>query len=404
MTCLANTQFRTANAAFGRCTTEIISPLRCAGADFGEIFILRDYFTQGGLWGWGCNSIGQLGNNTTINASSPIQTISGGTNWKNIAAGILHTAAIKTDATLWLWGSNTNGQLGINNALNRSSPVQTISGGTDWKRVSVGFGSTAAVKTNGTLWNWGYGGDGTLGDNATISRSSPVQTIAGGCNWRCAVAGRFNGAGIKTDGTLWVWGRGCDGILGNNSTIPVSSPVQTIGSATTWKHVSIAAGNFMAGIKTDGTLWTWGKNEGGLLGNNTTINASSPVQLISGGTNWKQICAGYYNGAAIKIDGTLWVWGCGTFGSTGANSTLNRSSPVQTIAGGTNWKNVAVGRLSVLATKTNGTLWNWGCGTSGTLGDNTTVNKSSPVQTIAGGCNWRSVSSGGYTAWGIKQY
>jgi YD repeat-containing protein len=254
---------------------------------------------NGGLWAWGRNWEGQLGDNTLTNKSSPVQTIAGGTNWKQVATGYRHTAAIKTDGTLWTWGTNNYGELGDDTTAHKSSPVQTIAGGTNWKQVSAGDGHTAAIKTDGTLWTWGYNKYGRLGDNTLTNKSSPVQTIAGGTNWKQVAGGSSHTAAIKTDGTLWTWGTNNYGELGDDTTAHKSSPVQTIAGGTNWKQV--AGGNYnTAAIKTDGTLWTWGYNIAGQLGDNSITHKSSPVQTITGGTNWKQVACGYGHTVATK--------------------------------------------------------------------------------------------------------
>ena len=149
-------------------------------------------------------------------------------------------------------------------------------------------------------------------------------------------------------------------------------------------------------------LWGWGIQNGlGALGDNTILGRSSPVQTVTGGTNWAQVSGM----AAIKTDGTLWLWGNGAGGALGDNTALARSSPVQTISGGNNWKQVSTGTISnCLAIKTDGTLWSWGNNTSplgGTIGDNTLVSKSSPVQTVMGGSNWKQVAHGANTSFAI---
>jgi len=373
------------------------------GSDISNYFVPRDVFSQGQLWLWGFNNYGQLGDNTTVNKSSPIQTVSGGTNWKQVSCGDGHTAAIKTDGTLWIWGGNTQGELGTNNTTSRSSPVQTVSGGTNWKQVSVGSLMTHAIKTDGTLWGWGYNSFGQLGDNTTASKSSPVQTVAAGTNWKFVSSDVFTIGAIKTDGTLWTWGDNSYGALGTNDTTNRSSPVQTVAAGVNWKQLSVG-GYHIAAIKTDGTLWLWGQNTDfftgatGQLGDNTIISKSSPVQTVSGGTNWKQVSCSVAHTAAIKTDGTLWVWGSNISGNLGTNNITKYSSPVQTVSGGTNWKQVSAksrgsSELLTGAIKTDGTLWMWGTNQYGTLGDNTITVKSSPVQTVAGGNNWKEIST-----------
>jgi alpha-tubulin suppressor-like RCC1 family protein len=359
------------------------------GSDLGDLLVPRDIFSEGGLWLCGYNINGQLGDNTTTNRSSPVQTIAWGTNWKQASSGASHTAAIKTDGTLWNWGVNF-GNLGDNTITSRSSPVQTITFGTNWKQVDAGSNYTAAIKTDGTLWTWGDNTYGQLGDNSTSRKSSPVQTVAFGNNWKQVACG-YHTAAIKTDGTLWTWGYNNNGQLGDNTITNKSSPVQTVAFGTNWKQVS--AGRYhTAAIKTDGTLWTWGDNIRGQLGDNTTTDKSSPVQTVAFGTNWKQVSCGYHT-AAIKTNGTLWTWGDNGNGQLGDNTRTIKSSPVQTITFGTNWKQVSAGYVNTAAIKTDGTLWTWGNNSRGQLGDNTVDSKSSPVQTIAFGTNWKQVST-----------
>ena len=129
-------------------------------------FIVERFTNQSGLlWVWGTGDSGALGNNAVANQSSPLQTVAGGTNWKQVSCGTSYTGAVKTDGTLWVWGVNTNGRLGNNSVLHQSSPVQTVAGGTNWKQVACSIYHTAAIKTDGTLWLWGSGTGGRLGTN-----------------------------------------------------------------------------------------------------------------------------------------------------------------------------------------------------------------------------------------------
>ena len=355
---------------------------------------LLDQFVGNTLFTWGLGTTGQLGDNTVANKSNPIQTVTGGINWKQVSSGSTHTAAMKTDGTLWTWGFGTAGQLGNNAATSRSSPVQTVTFGTNWKSVACGFNHTAAIKTDGTLWAWGSN-SGNLGDNTNVDKSSPVQTITFGTNWKQVSAGENHMAAVKSDGTLWSCGLNSSGQLGENTVISRSSPVQTITFGTNWKQVFCGT-NHTAAIKADGTLWSWGLGTSGQLGDNTILSKSSPVQTVAYGTNWKQVAVNTgSNTAAIKADGTLWSWGLGTSGQLGDNTILSKSSPVQTVAYGTNWKQVSVSAGSnTAAIKADGTLWSWGSGTTGQLGDNTILSKSSPVQTVAYGTHWKQVACG----------
>jgi alpha-tubulin suppressor-like RCC1 family protein len=363
-----------------------------------DVFVSPDAFRQGNLLTSGSNPFGQLGVNNTTNRSTPVTTFAGGTNWKQVACGnaTFFTAAIKTDGTLWTWGYNGLGQLGINNTTTPiCTPVTTFAGGTNWKQVACNNNHIAAIKTDGTLWVWGYNNQGHLGINNTTNRSTPVTTFAGGTNWKQVACGQNHIAAIKTDGTLWTWGANFDGNIGINAdnTNTRCTPVTTFAGGTNWKQV--ACGNrHTTAIKTDGTLWLWGQNTNGQLGINNTTQRLTPVTTFVGGTNWKQVACGYQHTAAIKTDGTLWTWGLNNIGQIGDNTIINRSTPVTTFAGGTNWKQVANGNLHTAAIKTDGTLWNWGLNSYGELGVNNTTNRSTPVTTFAGGTNWKQVACG----------
>jgi alpha-tubulin suppressor-like RCC1 family protein len=194
--------------------------------------------------------------------------------------------AIKTNGTLWTWGHNNLGQLGLGDTTARNSPVQ-VGAGTTWSTVSAKAYYSAAIKTDGTLWSWGYNYSGTLGLGNTTHRSSPVQ-VGALTNWS-VVHILTNGTmlAVKTDGTLWGWGSGSNGQLGLGAApVYYSSPKQ-IGALTTWRNVSGAAANSSA-IKTDGTVWTWGNNAQGQLGLNNKTSYSSPKQ-VGALTTWTAI-------------------------------------------------------------------------------------------------------------------
>ena len=346
--------------------------------------------TSPGLWMWGNNNYGQLGQNNIVHRSSPVQ-VGSLTNWKSIGLSNTHSMAIKTDGTLWTWGFNGFGELGQNVAISisRSSPVQ-VGSLSNWKQIDGDYGNAIAVKTDGTLWAWGRGSNGVLGLNQTnVNRSSPVQ-VGSLTNWKQVSMGTDHCVAVKLDGTLWAWGSGAFGQLGTGNTTARSSPIQ-VGTLTNWKQAS-AGNQFGGAVKVDGTLWLMGGSEYdniGQIGQRNILLYSSPTQV---GTlnDWKLISCGGLQAAAIKTNGTLWVWGGNSFGQLGLNDLVHRSSPVQ-VGSLTNWKTVNVGQYNMTAIKTDGTLWAWGGNELGQLGQNNIVHRSSPVQ-VGSLTNWKQVA------------
>jgi alpha-tubulin suppressor-like RCC1 family protein len=362
---------------------------------------LGSHITDAGLWICGYNSSGQIGDGTITNRSSPIQL--SGSNWKIMNSnGAASVAGVKTDGTLWMWGMNHQGQLGDNTKTYRSSPVQTISAGTNWKQASIGPVHFSGIKQDGTLWSCGYNGDGELGDNTTASKSSPVQTISAGTNWKQVSVAANGSTATKTDGSLWCWGRGLYGQLGNTSSMASVSPVQTVSAGTDWKIVS-CGGTYNAAVKTGGTLWLWGYNANGQLGDNSTTMKSSPVQTVAGGNDWKTVSSGYQFVSAIKVDGSLWTWGYNVQGQLGDGTTTNRSSPMQVVTGGSNWKQVSNGTSHVVALKTDGSMWAWGSNSFGQVDLTAPIFKSSPVMVSAAGGTWRQVVASSNLTIAIKE-
>ena len=293
------------------------------------------------LFSWGQNEVGQLGQNDTTDRSSPVQ-VGALTSWISASSGLYHSTAIKDNYTVWSWGYNEYGALGLGDTTNRSSPVQ-VGALTNWKKVSTGDFHTISIKTDGTLWAWGLNSSGELGLGDTTDRSSPVQ-VGALTTWKQVSSGNQNTMAIKTDGTLWGWGNNTDGALGLGDTTHRSSPVQ-VGGLTTWKQVSIAGsaqgvGHTLA-VKTDGTLWAWGAGGWGQLGNNDSIDISSPIQVGSD-TDWDYTYAGGGQVSfGIKTNATLWAWGINSYGQLGINEEPDQFSGYSTpqqVGYDTNWK------------------------------------------------------------------
>jgi len=321
--------------------------------------------TDGTLWGWGNNQYGSvLGINISNgNFSSPCQ-IGTDTNWKTFDAGDRFMLAVKTDGTAWGWGNNAEGRLGLNDKNSRSSPTQ-IGTNTNWSSFSGGSQHSVGRKTDGTLWVFGNNQSvGSLGLNSnqtSASRSSPTQLP--GTNWTDKyTAGYGFTAAIKTDGTLWTWGSNSPGVLGNNvphSDGNRSSPIQ-VGTDTNWLWIGYAGktAQTVSAMKTDGTLWSWGRNANGQCGlnfsnstnpGNPALGVSSPKQVAGTWDTTKRVCNSDELGIGLKSDKTLWVWGRGFEGALGLNqgSTTSFSSPVQ-LPGGS-WMGMSPGGKSVLA-------------------------------------------------------
>jgi alpha-tubulin suppressor-like RCC1 family protein len=295
---------------------------------------------------------------------------------------------VKTDGTLWSWGYNGDGHHGTGNTTNTSSPVQVP--GTTWSRVTGGSGSTVALKTDGTLWHWGR--------NAPTGRvSSPVQIA--GTTWCAIASGAYSKFGIKTDGTLWSWSRNYGGSLGTNQSVTyVSSPIQIPG--TTWCKVFDMGGRGAnVAQKTDNTTWVWGRNANGTLGDSTVVNKSSPIQIPG---TWTKLTGTWDSTYGVKSNGTLWFWGCATSGSSGLNvASCIVSSPVQ--IPGTTWCDVEDRSRygAPWAAKTDGTLWRWGYNYYPFLATNDIADRSSPIQ-LPG--TWLCAGVGGtYSHYNAKQ-
>ena len=345
----------------------------------------------------GYNASGTMGQNDTASYSSPVQMGSDNTWPPYMDNGAYACNAVKGDNTLWVWGSDSYGQLGLNGSGGMSSPIQ-IPG--SWSVSSQGNYISAGIRTNGTLWVWGHNDQGALGQNNTTNRSSPIQ-VGTDSTWKAIHMDNGRAVATKTDGTLWCWGNSGSGAMGNNrqpSSPRFSSPNQ-VGESTDWGDTLGGGWGSLFAFKTNGTLWMWGSNENGQLGLSQgwayVRGRSSPAQLEAGSSRkWKKLVGGYtsfYIG--IKSDDTLWTWGHGAdgYGNLGQNQggPADRSRPIQ--IPGTNWNDCSASAYMASATKTDGTLWSWGYNHQGQLGHNDIVFKSSPTQVP--GTDWKNTNN-----------
>ncbi|HXS36349.1 MAG TPA: T9SS type A sorting domain-containing protein [Flavipsychrobacter sp.] len=324
--------------------------------------------SDGTLWAWGFNADSRLGDGSTINRNIPVE-ISTDTDWSVISAGGISALALKSDGSLWAWGANTYGQLGNGSHTNEIVPVK-IGSATNWKTVSAGYVHSLGLKRDGTLWGWGSNLAGEIGIPGDTDVTKPHQ-VGIDTNWLAISTGSDVSLALKKDGTLWAWGLNMHGEVGIGTITPgVDTPMQ-VGADKNWASIS-AGGSYALAIKTDGTLWAWGDNTFGDLGNGTTTNSKVPIQVDTA-TDWKIATASCQETSfAIKKDGTLWAWGDNTFGAFGIpSSSVYRSfTPIQ-ITTYTDWQSVKAGNRHSMALRAGGSLWAAGENLWGQLGDGT---------------------------------
>lgn len=330
---------------------------------------------DGTLWAWGVNDFGQLGLGNLINKNIPTQ-IGNQNNWLKVGAGFEHSTAIKTNGTLWAWGKNNIGQLGDGTNINKTIPVQ-IGNSTNWENVYCGESYTIAKKTNGTLWGWGYNLYGQLGDGTSTSKNFPSQ-IGLENNWNKITSGYKHSLAIKNDGTLWVWGNNQYGQLGLGNNTSKYNPTQ-VGTLNNWEQISaFNTGDFSFAKKTDGTIWAWGFNQDGQLGNGgNSTNNPTPIK-IGIENDWLSISAGYAHCVATKNNNSLWSWGYNTWGQLGDGTNYGKNTPHQ-VGTNLNWNKLYVGGGHCFASNTANILFGWGENTTGNLGDGTNISKNIPT-------------------------
>lgn len=326
--------------------------------------------SDGSVWAWGSNSAGQIGDGTSIGRLTPKQaTVSSIT---AISAGGSFSLALKSDGTVWGWGENTIGQLGNSQLTSQQKVPKKIENLDSIVAISAGHTHALALKSDGTVWSWGSNFSGELGIGTTTNSYVPVK-IPSLSEVKAISAGMFYNIAVKTDGTVWAWGMNNYGQLGDGSTTNRLVPVRI----TTLSGVEgVAAGLYHAlALKQDGSVWAWGYNYYGQLGDGTITSRTTPVRIgaLSG---IKQISAGMYHSMA-KSDTLLYTWGSNAYGQLGNNGTSNSSTPI-VISSLSQTKEIDAG-YSHSTILTNNNAMTWGMNGTGQLGDGTTTDRRIPV-------------------------
>lgn len=310
-----------------------------------------------------------------------------------LSSGGDHGAILKKTGIVWSVGSNSSGQLGDGTVVSKSTLVPVI-GANSFIQISAGNSFVTALKADGSAWAWGGNSNGQLGDGTNLPKSVPTATIGGHSFIRISGNESAYTSALKADGSIWTWGANSGGRLGDGTSILKSSPVAVIGG-----HSFIQVSSSTA-LKSDGSAWTWGSNTAGELGDGTIVSASSPVAVI-GGHSFIQLSTGSSNVLALKSNGEAWTWGSNTSGFLGDGTIASKSSPVQVI-GGHSFVQIASASNTCFALKEDGSAWAWGSNFDGQLGDGTVfVNKSSPIAVI-GGHSFIHIDAGTGFAYALK--
>jgi alpha-tubulin suppressor-like RCC1 family protein len=321
--------------------------------------------SDGTLWGWGANG-NLLGLNGNIaNQSLPVQ-IGAANDWMTVSAGANHSLAVKTNGTLWAWGSGIFGQLG-NGAFNNATwTVTQLGTANDWLKVSAGSAYSLAIKNTGTLWAWGLNTTGQLGIGSIVNQNLPTQ-VGISSNWSEIEAGHEHALALDNLGFVWAWGNNTFGQLGDGTNTTSLSPIQ-ITTTPGWLDISAGFDHslFLNGF---GFIFSCGNNTNGQLGDGTNTASNVMIPMTSTGTQFQYIAvsAGQTHSMAIQNNGTLSTCGLNNQGQLGLGNFANTNALTQ-VGTGTNWAAISAGFVHSEAMETTTVLWSAGRGLEGQLG------------------------------------
>jgi len=324
--------------------------------------------------------------------------------WNQISVGVFHTGAIQNDGTLWMWGENSDGQLGTGDYRSSLVPVQVGSEDT-WKQISVGNDFTIAIKQDGSLWSWGDNFFGQLGNGSVLTTNRPTQ-IGVHKTWTKVSSGASHNLALASDGTIWAWGYNHFGQLAlpiGQFGVGFKAELTQVGTSKNWVDV-FAAGSRSFAMQSDNTLWGWGENEKGQLGigpiNQNTYYRSYPSKVLNQ-QKWMRISAGEYHTAGIDSIGQLWFWGSNEFGQFGNGNFQQKNIPTL-LNDSSTWLQVDCGTFYTLAIRSDSTLWACGRNQEGQLGLGSTDN-SSVLKMIVPEKGWQEITAGNKSGFALNK-
>ncbi len=336
---------------------------------FSSRFLLA-IMENGDLYCWGHNNYGQIGNGTTEIQTKPVKILS---NVKSVSYCLNYVvSAITENGDLYCWGSNSHGQVGNGTTKIQTTPVKVLS---NVKSVSCSAEFMSAITENGDLYCWGYNGDGQIGNGTTEDQTTPVKVLSDVESVFYSVIhddGGYSVSAITTNGDLYCWGDNSYGQIGNNgNTKKQTIPVQVLSNV---KSVYYSYSDYcsVSAITTDGDLYCWGNNNYGQAGNGTTENQTVPVKVLSNVKSVSYSNSIYYTSvSAIMENGDLYCWGHNGYGEVGNGITADQTIPVKVLSG---VKSVCYSAcfvsnpfISVSAITENGDLYCWGINFSGQI-------------------------------------
>lgn len=329
---------------------------------------------DGSLRAWGANGSGQLGLGDTNNRARATRVAPGTTRWRSLAGGSRHSCGIAEDGSLYCWGVNVHGQLGVGDTADRDTPTR-VGAASDWVEVTCGGLHSCGLRAGGTLWCWGANPAGQLGLGSETGDQTAPRRVGAEQGWRgLAAKARFNCA-LRSDESLWCWGDNSDGQLGQGDTTDRRAPVQ-VAAGTRWAQVRMGPLHTCA-VTANRELFCWGLNDFGQLGTGDTTSSRAP-RRVGVERDWALVSGGFEHSCGVRSDGSLWCWGNGALGRLGVEGDPSRTSPTRVSWTRSRTRDVVTGQGHTCALDDTNALRCWGDNSAGQVGDEASSARSEP--------------------------